>query len=54
MYSHPMKNFKIDAKILEAFPHITLLRYSSSAFVNGKVLVGSDNHMHIIIILSQG
>jgi len=38
---------------LGAFLHITLLKYSSSARVNGKVLVGSDNHMHNIV-LSQG
>jgi len=44
----PRKILKIDAKILQfrGIPHITLLRYSSSACVNGKVLVGSDNHMH--------
>jgi len=49
----PRKFLKIDAKILNIFTHYThvLLRYNSSACVNGKVLVGSDNH--IIIILSK-
>jgi len=39
-HAPPRKILKIDTKYcnLGAFPHITLLKYSSSACVNGKVL----------------
>jgi len=50
---------EIYAKILQfrgISTHYTTpkIRYSSSACVNGKVVVGSDNHMHNYYILSQG
>jgi len=46
----PRKIFKIDAN-LGAFP---LIRYSSSACTNGKVLVGIDNHMHNYTLTGLG